>query len=154
MESFSVIKYCICIFIALAIVIFPVAVAVYRIKEAEGIIPCLPLIIYTCLGLAFFVFFAITNPSHVVETNEKYEVVQIIDQEVICINEKNELITESLYDICYDENAQNMYAVKMSSERYFTLGVLDKDKGEHWFRVYTNNKSYVEAQSIYCVMEK
>lgn len=106
------------------------------------------------LGFSIFRFFAITNPSHVVETNEKYEVVQIIDQEVICINEKNELITESLYDICYDENAQNMYAVKMSSERYFTLGVLDKDKGEHWFRIYTNNKSYVDAQSIYYAMKK
>lgn len=108
------------------------------------------LFIFTVFTASMQLWFGLlANKDDVIETGEKYEVVQIMGGKVTCINENNELVTEALYDICYDKNAENLYAIKMSIQREFTFGILDKDVGKYWFRVYTNDKSYVEEQNVY-----
>lgn len=123
-----------------------------------------------CLGIIFaFIWaaYAVTiniygeSKMEVVETDEWYEVVQVIqkpEQETVYgINEDGKIITGPIYDICYDENAEIMYAVEVS-ERYRIPDIAKKlglvEEKENYFRIYTNNRSYVEEQSIYYKMDR
>lgn len=117
------------------------------------------------LGLAFIFLWAayamavnIYSESRleVMETDERYEVVQVVqkpEQETVYgVSEDGRIITGPIYDICYDENAEIMYMVG-ASERYRISGISKIlgfiEEKENHFRIYTNNKSYVDEQSIY-----
>ena len=73
--------------------------------------------------LAFLVVFLKTSD---IEAGEKYEVLRIKGENVICVDSDDKTVIYPLYDICYDENAEKMYAVEMSMQRDVTLGIFKK----------------------------
>lgn len=97
----------------------------------------------------------------VLETDTRYEVLKVIQEQglgtVYGISEDGKIITGPIYEICYDENAEIMYAVEVS-ERYGISDIAKKiallEEKENYFRIYTDNRSYVARQSIYYIMER
>jgi hypothetical protein len=120
-------------------------------------------IIFAFIWAAYAITINIYSESklEVVETDEWYEVVQVIQnskqETVYGINEDGKIITGPIYDICYDKNAEIMYAVEVS-ERYRIPDIAKKlglvEEKENYFRIYTNNRSYVDEQSIYYKMDR
>lgn len=105
--------------------------------------------IIAVLAYVFFLCFLIVFlGTSKVETEGKYEVLHIREENVICVDSDDKTVIYPLYDICYDENAEKIYAVKMSMQREITLGILRKDVEKYWFRVYTNDKSMLKDREI------
>lgn len=115
--------------------------------------------IVPCISICINIYAA--SKLGVLETDKRYEVIQVLQKSdrrtVYCIDEKGETITGPLYDICYDENTEIMYADEVS-ERYGISNIAKKlgliEEKENYFRIYTNDKSYVEEQSIYYKVDR
>lgn len=105
-------------------------------------------IIVVLAYVIFLCFLTVFIKTSKIETDEKYEVLDIRGENVICVVSDDETVIYPLYDICYDENAEKIYAVKMSMQRDVTLGILKKDVEKYWFRVYTNDKSMLKDREI------
>lgn len=130
-------------------------------KENRRMLICGKVLIYAgiileCIMCIYeFIQETAEHRIQIIENDRRYDVVQVLyesDKETVtCINEKDEIGTGRLYDICYDENAENLYAVEIV-EKYELPEIIKKIgsiKDKKYFRIYTNNMSYVEEQNIY-----